>query len=216
MTRAGRHVPRDREIRRRRAATRARVDADGRVRLRRRAHPVARGKIVVRRRGRHAPPGGMEANPGRDAVGGESVHRNVVVVSHGQARQHQGARAAEGLDVRGHGHREARIATEEATAGSHRGEVRDDRRVERARRTGAAHGAVDRRLQGTPISLAASSSCVALSSTAFIAHPTRVPRRATIDRLTLETHPRRRLSPAPYADTGDNNSPPSIPPRSHR
>ena len=90
---------------------------------------------------------------GRDAVGGESVHRNVVVVSHGQARQHQGARAAEGLDVRGHGHREARIATEEATAGSHRGEVRDDRRVERARRTGAAHGAVDRRLQGTPISL---------------------------------------------------------------
>ena len=186
MTRAGRHVPRDREIRRRRAATRARVDADGRVRLRRRAHPVARGKIVVRRRGRHAPPGGTEANPGlvrgRDAVGGESVHRNVVVVSHGQARQHQGARAAEGLDVRGHGHREARIATEEATAGSHRGEVRDDRRVERARRTGAAHGAVDRRLQGTPISLAASSSCIALSSTAFIAHPTRVHRRATTDR----------------------------------
>ena len=185
MTRAGRHVPRDREIRRRRAATRARVDADGRVRLPRRAHPVARGKIVVRRRGRHAPPGGTEANPGlvrgRDAVGGESVHRNVVVVSHGQARQHQGARAAEGLDVRRHGHREARIATEEATAGSHRGEVRDDRRVERARRTGAAHGAVDRRVQGTPISLPASSSCIALSSTAFIAHPTRVPRRA-IDR----------------------------------
>lgn len=38
----------------------------------------------------------------------------------------------------------------------------------------------------------------------------------SIDRLTLETHPRRRLSLAPYADTGDNNSPPSIPPRSHR
>ena len=67
MTRAGRHVPRDREIRRRRAATRARVDADGRVRLPRRAHPVARGKIVVRRRGRHAPPGGTEANPGLGA-----------------------------------------------------------------------------------------------------------------------------------------------------
>ena len=40
--------------------------------------------------------------------------------------------------------------------------------------------------------------------------------RRPIDRLTLETHPRRRLSLAPYADTGDNNSPPSIPPRSHR
>ena len=38
----------------------------------------------------------------------------------------------------------------------------------------------------------------------------------SIDRLTLETHPRRRLSLAPYADTGDNNSPPSIPPRSRR
>ena len=161
MTRAGRHAPRDREIRRRRAATRAaRVGADrtavragraavraSRARLRGRGW---RGRVVgaiVRRR--DGTPGGLEDRRRRLGAIGGAVHRHVHGRVHGQAGQHQGARAPEGLDVRGDGHSEARIGAPQAKVGGHRGEVRDDRGVERARREGAAHGAVDRRLQGT-------------------------------------------------------------------